>query len=112
MGVEPMRRVILTALVVLASLIIGVQAAQQAPPATQPAQDAAGRGRGGRGTLPGLEPRIVSFEAKPATVRAGEPVLLVWATENPSGGVSIDQDIGAVSARGSRTVTPKATTTF
>jgi hypothetical protein len=54
----------------------------------------------------------VSFEARPASVRAGEPVLLVWATENPAGGVSIDQAIGAVSARGSRTVTPKATTTF
>ena len=109
---ERMRRVIPVALVVLVSLIAAVQAAQQAPPATQPAQDAAGRGRGGRGTPPGLEPRIVSFEAKPATVRAGEPVLLVWATENPSGGVSIDQEIGAVSARGSKTVTPKATTNF
>jgi hypothetical protein len=67
---------------------------------------------GGRGTPPpGLEPRIVTFEARPATVRAGEPVLLVWQTENPSG-VTIDQGIGAVTARGSKTVAPATTTTY
>jgi hypothetical protein len=54
----------------------------------------------------------VSFEAKPAAVRAGEPVLLVWSTENPAGGVSIDQNIGPVTARGSKTVTPNSTTNF
>jgi hypothetical protein len=54
----------------------------------------------------------VSFEVRPAAVRAGEPVMLVWATENPSGGVSIDQGVGAVNARGSRTLTPAATTTY
>ena len=66
----------------------------------------------GRGIPPGLEPRIVSFDVKPATVRAGEPVLLTWSTENPSGGVSITPGLGAVSARGSRTVMPVATTTY
>ena len=106
-----MRRLIPAALVVLIGCVIGIQA-QQAAPAAQPAQDAAGRGRGGRGVQPGLEPRIVSFEARPVTVIAGDPVLLVWATENPAGGVSIDQNIGAVSARGSKTVTPRVTTTF
>src|SRR6185369_15214291 len=66
------------------------------------------QGPGGRGGPP---PRIVSFEAKPATVRAGEPVLLVWQTENPAG-VTIDPDIGVVTARGSRQLTPTATTTY
>jgi len=66
---------------------------------------------GGRGAQPGLEPRIVTFEARPATVRAGDPVLLVWQTENPAG-VSIDQGIGTVTARGSRTITPSTTTTY
>src|SRR6185436_10674204 len=65
---------------------------------------------GGRGAQPGLEPRIVTFEARPATVRAGEPVVLVWQTENP-GGVSIAPDVGTVTARGTKTVTPSATTT-
>src|SRR5688572_22439076 len=103
-----MRRVLPAALIVVLAIVLGVQAQQ--PP--QPAQEPAGRGRGGRGAQPGLEPRIVSFEARPATVRVGEPVVLVWSTENPAGGVSIDQEIGAVNARGSRTVTPKSTTTF
>ena len=68
-------------------------------------------GRGGRGAQPGLEPRIVLFEAKPATVRPGQPVLLVWQTENPSG-VAIEPEVGAVTPRGSRQVTPTATTTL
>jgi hypothetical protein len=38
-------------------------------------------------------------------------VLLVWQTENPSG-VTIDPGIGAVTARGSRQVTPTVTTTY
>src|SRR4051794_3276301 len=72
---------------------------------TLDARAQAGRGRGGP------PPRIVSFEAKPATVKAGEPVLLVWQTENPSG-VAIAPDVGAVTPRGSRQVTPTATTTY
>ena len=64
--------------------------------------------QGGRGGPP---PRIVSFEAKPATVRAGEPVLLVWQTENPAG-VTIDPDLGVVTPRGSRQVRPSTTTTY
>src|SRR5687768_4127819 len=107
-----MRKVIPAALALVASLA-GPLGAQQQPSAPAPAgQEAGARGRGGRGTPPGLEPRIVSFEARPATVRAGDPVQLVWATENPAGGVTIDQEIGAVNARGSRTVTPAATTTY
>jgi hypothetical protein len=54
----------------------------------------------------------VSFEAQPVTVRAGQPVLLVWHTENPGGGVTIEPEIGAVVPRGSRQVRPSATTTF
>lgn len=86
---------------------VGAQAPQPAPGA----QQAAPQGRGGRGAQPGLEPRIVSFEATPATVRGGQPVLLVWRTENPSG-VVIEPGVGAVTPRGSRQVTPAATTTY
>jgi hypothetical protein len=90
--------------------------AQQPPPgpapATQEGRGAAGTaGRGGRGAQPGLEPRIISFEAKPASVKAGQAVLLVWQTENPSG-VAIEPGVGAVTPRGSRQVTPSATTTY
>jgi hypothetical protein len=107
-----MRKVIPAALVAFLSWTLAVHAQQPAQAVPQPQDAAAGRGRGGRGAQPGLESRIVSFEARPATVRAGEPVLLVWHTENPQGGVTLDQGIGAVIARGSRTVTPTATTTY
>ena len=59
----------------------------------------------------GPPPRILSFEARPATVKAGQPVLLVWQTENPAG-VTIEPGIGAVTPRGSRQVAPSATTTY
>jgi hypothetical protein len=55
--------------------------------------------------------RIVSFTARPESVRAGQPATLVWATENP-GGLTIAPDIGRVTARGTRQVNPLATTTY
>lgn len=96
-----MRRAIF-GIVLLLSAHLTAQAGQGTAPAG---------GRGGRGAQPGLEPRILVFEARPATVRAGQPVLLVWQTENPSG-VAIEPGVGAVTPRGSRQVTPKATTTY
>jgi hypothetical protein len=55
--------------------------------------------------------RIVSFTAKPESIQAGQPIVLDWATENPSG-VSIDPEVGRVAARGSKQVFPTATTTY
>jgi hypothetical protein len=55
--------------------------------------------------------RIVSFTAQPASVQAGQPVTLVWATENPNA-LTIAPDIGRVAARGTRLVNPTATTTY
>jgi hypothetical protein len=89
--------------------ILGAQAPPQATPPAAGGQG--GQGRGGRGVQPGLEPRIVSFEARPGTVRAGQPALLVWHVENPSG-IAIEPGIGAVAPRGSRQVIPSTTTTY
>jgi hypothetical protein len=55
--------------------------------------------------------RIVSFAANPGSVPSGQPVLLIWATENPNG-VTIDPEVGRVAARGSRQVFPTATTVY
>jgi len=88
-------------------LIVGLAVLATTVYAQQPQQPQGGRG--GRGAAP--EARILTFEAKPASIRPGEPVVLVWATENPSG-VTIDPDIGPVAARGTRQVTPTATTTY
>jgi hypothetical protein len=90
-------------------LLLSATLGAQAPQSSQSPVPAGGRG--GRGAQPGLEPRIILFEAKPATVSLGQPALLVWQTENPSG-VSIEPEVGAVTPRGSRQVTPKATTRY
>jgi len=94
-------------------LLVSLAGAQTPPPQARAGAQApaAQGGRGGRGPQPGLEPRIIAFEAKPAMVRAGQPVLLVWHVENPSG-VAIEPGIGAVTPRGSRQVVPTSTTTY
>src|SRR5579862_2316249 len=60
---------------------------------------------------PQLRARIARFSAQPATSRAGQPVRLEWAVENPVG-VSIEPGIGAVQARGTKEVNPRQTTTY
>jgi hypothetical protein len=58
-----------------------------------------------------LPARILDFMATPASLQPGQAATLVWATENPNS-VSIDPEIGNVTARGSRQVKPSATTTY
>jgi hypothetical protein len=55
--------------------------------------------------------RIVEFSATPASVQAGQPVVISWLTENPNS-VSLEPGVGKVTARGTRTLTPTATTTY
>lgn len=89
-------------------LVFGLAIASTIP---AEAQQAAQEGRGGRGGQPRSEPRIVTFEARPSSIRPGESAVLVWSTENPSG-ITIEPEIGPVTARGTRQVTPSATTTY
>src|SRR5207244_5727149 len=51
------------------------------------------------------------FEARASSIRPRESVVLVWETENPSG-ITIEPSIGTVAARGTKQVTPAATTTY
>jgi len=80
---------------------------QQTPPqaGAQPQQ-----ARGGRGAA--IEARIMTFEARPATIRPGESVQLVWQTEAAGRGLSIDPEVGPVASRGSKQVFPIQTTTY
>jgi hypothetical protein len=55
--------------------------------------------------------RILDFRAQPESVKAGEAVTLIWATENPDS-VTINPEPGRVGSRGSRRMTPSATTTY
>ena len=68
---------------------------------------AQGRGNG----RPQPAPRVVSFEAKPASIKPGETTQLVWSTENPTG-LTIEPVSVAVTPRGSRQIKPAATTTL
>jgi hypothetical protein len=72
---------------------------------------AAGQGSPAYQRASQLPARIMDFKAEPTSVRAGQPVNLMWSTENPAG-VTIDPEIGRVTARGSRSVSPTATTTY
>ncbi len=56
-------------------------------------------------------PRINKFTAEPSSLQPGQSFLLVWAVENPAG-ITITPGVGTVAARGTRKLTPKATTTY
>src|ERR1700680_5091950 len=56
-------------------------------------------------------PRINKFNAEPSSIQPGQSFLLVWAAENPAG-ITITPGVGTVAARGTRKITPKATTTY
>ena len=58
-----------------------------------------------------LPARIIDFSAQPASIQPGQSFSLVWHTENPAG-VTIDPEPGRVMPRGSRQMTPGATTTY
>jgi hypothetical protein len=73
-------------------------------------QQTAPQGRGARGAT--IEPRIMTFEARPATIRPGESVQLVWQTENTGRDLAIEPDVGPIAPRGSKQVTPAQTTTY
>ncbi len=56
-------------------------------------------------------PTISSFAASPETVSEGSSSVLSWSVSNATA-LIIDQGIGSISAAGSSTVTPAATTTY
>ena len=58
-----------------------------------------------------LTPIIVTFEANPSTITAGDSTTLIWNISGASS-VSIDQSIGVVPAAGSRIVSPTMTTVY
>ena len=92
-------------MIVLATCLAlpAVALAQAAPP---PGAPPAGRGRGA-----GPPPRIVTFEARPASIKPGESALLVWHVENPAA-PAIEPIVGRVIPRGTARVAPSATTTY
>jgi plastocyanin len=84
-----------------AAIVSATMFAQAPAPAAAPAKPAR------------IQPpaRILEFKAQQASVQAGQPVLLIWATENPNS-TTITPQPGRVTPRGSQAVTPTATTTY
>ncbi len=58
-----------------------------------------------------IEPRILTFEARPSTIRPGETAQLVWQTE-ATRALTIEPAVGPVAVRGSKPVAPTQTTTY
>jgi hypothetical protein len=58
-----------------------------------------------------LPARIEKFSVQPESIKPGQSVTLAWATENPVS-VSIDPIVGRVRPRGTKAVSPSATTTY
>lgn len=89
--------------ILAASVALGAALAQEPPAPTGPSTAIQRR------AAPPV--RITKFTAEPGSAQAGQTITLIWATENPNG-VTIDPGVGRVRPRGSRAVTPSATTTY
>jgi hypothetical protein len=90
------------ALMLLASLasLVTVAAAQAPPPAGFP------------GAAPAGPPAVIrSLGAEPSAIEPGESATLRWDALNTYS-LSLDPDLGTVATRGSRRVSPAATTTY
>jgi len=100
------RFVIFAALAMLAAFLAApASSTQESAPAPPPAR----LPRDGFPTGPAA--KILSFTAAENTIQPGESVALKWAVVNADR-ITLDQGIGVVTARGSRTVSPKRTTTY
>ena len=101
-----MRTVLLTLIAVLAL------AQGQAPPPQQAPQEQVPLGPSGRIQARFAPPaRIRKFVVQPTSIQPGQSTILTWATENQAG-VTIDPDLGRVSAQGTVRLAPAQTTTY
>jgi hypothetical protein len=98
-----------------AAALVSLAAAQQAPtatPETAPPSQAPPPGRLPRDGFPtGPAAKILSFTADTASIQPGQSVTLKWVVVNADK-ITLDHGIGIVTARGSRSVSPKNTTTY
>src|SRR5579862_9578204 len=85
-----------------------VLALGQAPPAAPAAPTGGSPAYQRAGQLPA---RIMDFKAEPASIQPGQAVTLTWSAENPTG-ITIDPELGRVTPRGVRQLSPARTTTY
>jgi hypothetical protein len=86
--------------VIVALLAFSAASSAQAPQGQPPA-----------GFPLGPPAKILSFTAEPSSIQPGQSVTLKWAVVNADR-IALDQGIGIVATRDSRTVTPSATTVY
>jgi hypothetical protein len=97
---------------ILTSIALAVAVASGAPAQQVPGQQAPTQRPLPRDGFPtGPTARILSFTASPNSIQPGQSVTLEWAVVNADR-ITLDQGIGIVATRDSRTVTPSATTTY
>jgi hypothetical protein len=89
--------------------LVSVSAAQQEPPPPAGNQPPARLPRDGFPMGPAA--KILSFTTDSSAIQPGQSVTLKWAVVNADK-ITLDHGIGVVAARGTRTVSPKATTTY
>ena len=80
-------------------------------PTTPPPTAPANRGSGDTTPAVPLSVRINSFTGEPRSIEKGQAVTLRWSVGN-STDISLDHELGAVAANGSRQVFPSQTTTY
>jgi hypothetical protein len=97
-------------LLLAAAASAGMARAQQEPP--PPPNGGLPADRVARDGFPvGPPAKILSFTANSQAIQPGDSVTLKWAVINADK-ITIDHGIGVVAARGSRSLTPKSTTTY
>ncbi len=100
---------LLAVLLIVAALAGCVEAA--APPAALPSNKTQQPVTSSPPASNTLTPDIITFEAVPSTIPAGDTSTLKWKTTGAVS-VNINQDIGPVTLNGSMPVTPLATITY
>jgi PKD repeat protein len=82
-----------------------------APPGLSAQQEPAPRTLPRDGFPVGPPAKVLSFTASAMSIQAGQPVTIMWEVVNADR-IELDQGIGIVATRDSRTVTPNRTTTY
>jgi peptidoglycan-associated lipoprotein len=97
-----------------ALLIVSVAGCKKKAPVVPPPPPSTSAPATGDNTPPppsGLAVRINSFTAEPRSIERGQSATLRWSVANATD-ISVNQNIGAVQANGSRQVFPSATVTY
>jgi plastocyanin len=96
--------------VALAAMLVSAAAGQQTPAPAASQAPAPGRA-GAEGFPVGPPSKILSFTADSTSIQPGQTVTLTWAVVNADR-ITLDQGTGIVATRGSKKVSPSATTTY